>query len=241
MRRLVSWLAFLFALSGLVDLSRAQTPETAPQGKPAAPSYGPTDAKAKKTYDEALEFMKTGRESFAQEGFLKADKQDGGKCVLCEVKAWKASMDLGDFKAAREESAALLEHLDSAAGKAQAQFLLGQAWLAEGMANKHDKPLEAADAAFQAALQLRPNYPDCLYEDGTALAYLKRDDAARERFQDYLKIAGQNDLNYARVQRFAGRPELARARVAPNFRLTTLDGKTLTLESLAGKVVLIDF
>jgi thiol-disulfide isomerase/thioredoxin len=241
MRRLVSWLAFLFAFTGLVDLARAQTPETAPQGKPADPNYGPTDAKAKKTYDEALEFMKTGRESFALEGFLKADKQDGGKCVLCEVKAWNASMDLGDFKAARQESAALLDHLDSAAGKAQAQFLLGQAWLAEGMASKHDKPLEAADAAFQAALQLRPNYPDCLYEDGTALAYLKRDDNARARFQDFLKIAGQDDLNYARAQRFIARPELARARVAPNFRLTTLDGKTLTLESLAGKVVLIDF
>jgi thiol-disulfide isomerase/thioredoxin len=29
--------------------------------------------------------------------------------------------------------------------------------------------------------------------------------------------------------------------MAPNFRITTLDGKTITLESLAGKVVLLDF
>ena len=48
-------------------------------------------------------------------------------------------------------------------------------------------------------------------------------------------------MDYARAQRFVERPELARAKMAPNFRLTTLDGRTLTLESLSGKVVLIDF
>ena len=34
---------------------------------------------------------------------------------------------------------------------------------------------------------------------------------------------------------------MARLQLAPNFRVTTLDGKTITLESLTGKVVLIDF
>jgi len=74
-----------------------------------------------------------------------------------------------------------------------------------------------------------------------ALAYLKHDDAARSRFQEFLKVASQDDVDYARAQRFVERPELARAKMAPNFRLTTLDGRTLTLESLTGKVVLIDF
>jgi len=101
--------------------------------------------------------------------------------------------------------------------------------------------MEAADAAFQAALQLQPGNTDCLYSDGTALAYLKRDDDAKARFQEFLKVASQNDLDYPRAQRFAARPELARARMGPNFRVTTLDGTTLTLESLSGKVVLIDF
>jgi thiol-disulfide isomerase/thioredoxin len=119
--------------------------------------------------------------------------------------------------------------------------MLGRAWLSDGVNGRHDKQLEAADTAFQAALQLRQNYPDCLYEDGTALAYLKRDEDAVARFRTYVTIAKPNDLNYARAQRFIGRPELARARMAPNFRVTTLDDKTLTLESLAGKVVLNDF
>jgi thiol-disulfide isomerase/thioredoxin len=135
----------------------------------------------------------------------------------------------------------LLENVSSPGDKAQAQFMLGRSSLAEGIGTKHDKPLEAADAAFQAALQLRPGWADCLYADGNALAHLKHDQAAKERFEQFLRVAGKEDLDYARAQRFVEHPELARARVAPNFRLTTLDGQTLTLESLAGKVVLIDF
>ena len=241
MRTLVSWLACLSAFTFLVGVSAAQTPETAPQSKANAPKNSPTDAKARKTYDEAIKLMKDHRAAFALDGFRKADKQDGGHCIPCELEAWNAAIDAEDYKAAREQSAAILDHVTSINDKAQAQFLLGQAWLSEGIQKKHDKACEAADAAFQESLQLHPGNAICLYADGTALAYLKRDDAARERYRQYLKVADPGSLNYARAQRFAEHPELARARVAPNFRLTTIDGRTLTLESLAGKVVLIDF
>jgi len=202
---------------------------------------GPTDAKARKTYDEAIKLLKDHQAAFALDGFRKADKQDGGHCIPCEYEAWNAAIDVQDYKVAREQAAAILEHVSSVNDKAQAQFLLGKAWLGEGIDKKHDKAFEAADAAFEESLQLHPGFALCLYDDGTALAYLKRDDAAMERYRQYLKVTDPGNLNYARAQRFAEHPEFARARVAPNFRLTTPDGKTLTLESLAGKVVLIDF
>lgn len=44
-----------------------------------------------------------------------------------------------------------------------------------------------------------------------------------------------------RAQRYVNRVELARARMAPPFSITTMDGKHLSLDDLAGKVVLIDF
>ena len=135
----------------------------------------------------------------------------------------------------------MLDNVTVPAMHAQAEFMLGKATLALGILVDGDSQFEEADASFRAALQIKPNYLDCIYEDGTALAYLKRDDQAIARFQTYLKLAGPNDLNYARVERFIERPEMARSRLAPNFRVTTLDGKTITLESLAGKVVLIDF
>lgn len=235
-----TWSACLSAFLFLASLSHAQSANTAQAGA-AAVTQGPTDSKAKKTYDDALQLMKRHAYVFALDGFRKADKQDGGHCVQCELKAWRAANEIENWKAAREQAEMLFDHVISPMDKAQAQFMLGRAWLAEGIGNKHDQPLEAAHAAFQAALQLRPNWADCLYADGNALAHLRRDEAAKERFETFLKVAGKDDLDYARAQRFVEHPELARARVAPNFRLTTLDGSTLTLESLAGKVVLIDF
>jgi len=119
--------------------------------------------------------------------------------------------------------------------------MAGEVCLAEGLADHHDKSFEAADSEFKAALALQPAMRDCLYSDGLALAHLKQDGSARERFQEYLKLAPANDVNRDRALRFADHPEIARERVAPNFRINALDGSTLTLEDLTGKVVLIDF
>jgi thiol-disulfide isomerase/thioredoxin len=241
MRPDVTSLLYVCCLSLAVACSAAQVPVAAPQSKPATQSSGPADPKAKKTYDDALKLLKEHQVFFALDGFRKADKQDGGHCVSCELQAWKAAVEIRDYKAAREESEAILVHVTNPGDKAQAQILLGRACLAEGINAKHSEPMESADAAFRSALQLQPGNTDCLYADGTALAYLKRDDAAKARFVEFLRVASKSDLDYERAQRFAERPELARARMAPNFRVTTLDGTTLTLESLSGKVVLIDF
>jgi thiol-disulfide isomerase/thioredoxin len=241
MRRIIYSLICSLVFAGLIAASTAQSPGTPPQSKPAAPSSGPSDPKARKTYDEAIKLLQEHHAVFALDGFRKADKQDGGHCIICEFQAWKVAVEIGEFKVAREQAEAILAHVTSPADKAQGQFFLGQACMAMGRRDKHEEPMEAAEAAFNAALQLRPGNKDYLYADGTALAYLKRDDAARQRFQEFLNNASRDDVDYARAQRFVQRPELARAKVAPNFRLTTLDGRALTLESLSGNVVLIDF
>jgi thiol-disulfide isomerase/thioredoxin len=241
MRRVVSLLACALVVFCLIAASAAQTPGTAPQNKPAAPSNGPADPKAKKTYDEAIKLMKEHRTYFALDGFRKADKQDGGHCIPCEYQAWNAAFQMGDFKVARAQAEAMLSNVTSPGDKAQAQFVLGRACMAEGMHDKKAELIVMAEAAFSEALRIRPNNANYLYDEAMALAYLKRDDAARQRLHEFLKYASREDVDYARAQRFVERPELARAKLAPNFRLTTLDGRTLTLESLAGKVVLIDF
>ena len=207
----------------------------------AAASSGPTDAKAKQTYSEALVLMKQHKYIFALDGFRKADKQDGGHCVSCEIQAYKAAREINDFKAAREQAALLEEHVTATADKVQALYMAGEVCLMEGMNQKHDKAFEEADSDFQSALKIQPGNANCLYGDGMALAHLKQDGAAKERFEEFLKRAPASDTDYPRAERFAEHPELARGRVAPNFQLTTLDGQKLTLESLTGKVVLVDF
>jgi thiol-disulfide isomerase/thioredoxin len=241
MRRTTSWFACFCVLLSNVALSDAQSPAPPSPAGSAALNYSPTDSNAKKSFDDALKLLEKGRAASALDGFRKADRLDGGHCFMCELEGWDAAMQAAEFNMAQDQATAMLNNVTLPAMKAQAEFMLGKATLSLGILVDGDSQFEQADAAFQAALQLRPNYLDCIYEDGTALAYLKHDDQAIARFQLYLKLAGPSDLNYARVQRLIERPDLARSRLAPNFRVTTLDGKTITLESLTGKVVLIDF
>lgn len=51
----------------------------------------------------------------------------------------------------------------------------------------------------------------------------------------------EGDVDRQRAMRYISQPELARARMAPNFAVTTLDGQHVSLDDLKGKVVLLDF
>ena len=234
--------AWLLAFTPVVLLSvaAAQAPAPAPAAQTAA-YLPPQDPKAAKTYAEAADQLKQRHFMLAVELFAKADKQDGGQCASCKLQGYKAARQANDFKDAREEAEALLAIVTAASDKAQLHTWLGETGVAEGISTKKDKSFELADADFRAALELQPNRTSALYGDALALAHLHRDDDARQRFLAYLAAAKPEDLDYPRAKRYAERPELARARMAPNFRVTTLDGKTVTLESLTGKVVLLDF
>jgi len=120
MRRNVTLLLYLCCLNTVVAASAAQTPAAAPQNTPTTRNSGPADPKAKKTYDDALKLRKEHQTIFALDGFRKADKQDGGHCISCEFEAWKAAVEIRDFKAAREQSEAILAHVTNPVDKAQA-------------------------------------------------------------------------------------------------------------------------
>jgi thiol-disulfide isomerase/thioredoxin len=201
----------------------------------------PSDAGARKTYAKAMKALDDHKYDLALESFRKADSQDGGHCVPCEFQAFKVARKLQDYTAARAQTALLLEHVTTAEDKAEVHYLAGDVCLSEGGYRIFEKPFQDADSEFQAALQLQPAKADCVYEDGVALAHLHQYDKARERFQQYIHVASPNDFEYGRAKLFAAQPELARKRVAPNFNVVALDGKTISMENLAGKVVLIDF
>ncbi len=85
------------------------------------------------------------------------------------------------------------------------------------------------------------NTPDAVLLDGRALAQLKQDDAAKARFEQFAKMGPADDPERRRALRYIERPELARARMAPPFSLTTTDGQRVCMDDLQGKVVLLDF
>ena len=239
MPRLTLSLTLLLAASACAQ----QNPNASAGSGTLTTAAAPSDAKAAKSYAKAMKEFDGHKIPLALNDFRAADQQDGGHCVSCELYAFRAAKLMSDFKTAHEETALLLSHVSNQEDKAEIHAMTGDVCLAEGGYCIFEKPFQDADGEFQAALQLQPNKTDCLYNDGIALSHLHQYDKARDRFRQYVKAASQpaNQVQYTRAKLFASQPELARIRVAPDFHVTALDGKPISMGSLTGKVVLIDF
>jgi thiol-disulfide isomerase/thioredoxin len=208
---------------------------------PSATHSAPRSSDAQKSYAKALKEIDQHKIDQALQDFRKADAQDGQQCVDCETHAFAAARTLEDYKAAREEATLLLANVSSNEDKARVHLMAGDVCLAQGGYRIFEEPFQQAESEYKTALELAPQQADCLYGDGVALAHLHQYDKARERFEQYLKLASPQDFSYTRAKLFATQPELARKRVSPNFKIVALDGKTVSMEALQGKVVLIDF
>jgi thiol-disulfide isomerase/thioredoxin len=204
----------------------------------------PTDPKARKTFAEAIDWQHHGNKSSALDDFRKANKQDGGHCSQCLSRAYFLAQQLNDYKAQEGILRDWLRLEPSDVTKATLHFELGIALQREGIGEKGEKRdtcLNQSCEEFKTALQLDPKSAALHFPLGVSLSYLHQDDAARAEFSTFLAQDRENPVLHERAQRYVDRIELARARMAPPFELTTLDGQHISMDSLAGKVVLIDF
>jgi peroxiredoxin len=210
-------------------------------GAKAQSDKGPTDSKAQKTYAEALGWVKEHKSSAALDSFRKADKQDGGHCQACQSQIIKLGLSTGDFKAADEAAQELIGEAKDPKAVAMAHADRGMVLLREGVQKNKDELFTESEKEYKAALAAYANFPEAVFADGMVLAHLKQDEAASAQFQKYVSMGSDNTAERQRARRYADKPELARARMAPNFAVTTAEGQRLSLDDLEGKVVLIDF
>jgi thiol-disulfide isomerase/thioredoxin len=207
-----------------------------------AQASGPADPKAQKTYNEAMAFVKERNYLAALDCFKKADKQDGGHCLACQRNMIKYGVELQEWKTAE---GAAEEMVAAAQGDNQrlavAQYQLGMVVMKEALARNKDELFARVHEEMSKALAAYANFPEALYLDGLALAHLRQDEAAKAQFQLLAHVKPEGDPDRQRALLYIAHPELARARMAPPFALTTMDGRRISLDDLKGKVVLIDF
>src|SRR6202044_3295505 len=137
-----------------------------------------------------------------------------------------------------------LERAAAEQTKASLHSQLGVTLEREGLREQGSKQgalLNESIREFQNALQLDPTLGAAHYGLGVVLAHLHQDDAAKAEFSLFLKQDKGNPGLHERAALYFDHIELARARMAPPFQLTTLDGQHISMDSLRGKVVLIDF
>jgi thiol-disulfide isomerase/thioredoxin len=201
---------------------------------------GPADPKAQKAYAEAQEMLRHHQDLWALEGFKKAAKEDG-HCIPCDEQVIELGLEREDYKAAMAAGEHILTLVHTPSDLAAAHYLFATALLRAGSAKHKDDLLTRARQEFEAAYQGNPALRQAIFGEAMTLAWLNQDEAAKARFLDYLKVADPTKTDYKRAQRYSDRPELARARMAPAFQVKTIDGRVVSLDDLAGKVVLIDF
>lgn len=206
-----------------------------------ANTEGPTDEKAKKTYKQAFDYLHQQRTDAALDEFKKADKQDGGHCVGCQKRMIKYAVELQDWKTAEAAAAEMVARAQGDKNIALAHYQFGVVLLREGLVRHKDDVFTHAHDELTQALAAAANFPDAVFTDGQVLARLKQDDAAKARFEQFVKMRPADDPERQRALRYISQPELARARMAPAFAVTTIDGQHVSLDDLKGKVVLIDF
>jgi thiol-disulfide isomerase/thioredoxin len=212
-----------------------------PLNSSAQTEAGPTDSKAKKTFDEAVEHQRKHETGLAFEAFKKADKQDGGHCVECQNRIIDYGIEHQDWKAAEAAANELVSEAQGDKATALAHYQLGVVLMREATAKNKEELFARSNDEFAKALTAVPKFPGAMYADGLVLAHLKQDDAAKSRFQDFVKLRAPDDPDRQRALRYIDEPALARARMAPPFAVTAIDGQRVSLDSLKGKVVLIDF
>lgn len=204
-------------------------------------TQGPNNGKAKKTYKEALDFLQHRQVGPALDSFKKADKQDDGHCFDCQQKIIKYGVQLQDWKAVESAGEELVAEAKGARDQALAHYDFGSVLLREGLEKHKDELFARAHEELTKALAAFANFPNAVYLDGQALARLNQDAAAKAQFEQFVKMKSADELSRQRALRYISEPDLARARMAPPFTVTTMEGASVSLDALRGKVVLIDF
>jgi thiol-disulfide isomerase/thioredoxin len=211
---------------------------------PPAPAQetmdGPKNEKAQKSYKQALQHLKERKEEWALDDFKKADKQDDGHCLACQKEMIKYGVKYGEWKVAELGAMEILNEAQGDKESAIAHYQYAQVLRTEA-SQKHKEELFArAHDEATSALATHLNFPDAVFLDGKALANLHQDDAAKAQFEQLLKMRPADHPDHRRALRYISQPGLARARMAPPFTVTTIDGERISTDNLQGKVVLLD-
>ena len=228
---------FIFLLlmsAGGAVMLHAEEPSQAKAGEPVS-------EKARKTWETALDWQKKGFPNIAIDELREANQQDGGHCTECLRRAYELALASGASKDATEVAREWLTAASTDADKAAIHARLGEALVLQGITYKKKQFFAQSVDEYKTALALDPHRTLTHMGYGVALAQMRQDGAALAEFRAFLDTDKEHPALHWRAERYIEQIDLAREPLAPEFKLTTMDGKQMSRDGLAGKVVLIDF
>jgi len=194
--------------------------------------------------DPAAALFKQGSDDLAAhryddaiKAFKKANQMRHDSCGDCYLEIAVAQTKLGQLNDA-------LKSCDKAISCASDNQLrtAGHALKGHILESTGDEPkkLKASEFEYQTAAQLDPNNAAIHLKLGTVLLRESHEADGIAELNTYLRLAPNGtDANYAR--KVIANPKRAGDTLAPLFSVTTLDGQQVSLDQLAGKIVVMDF
>jgi thiol-disulfide isomerase/thioredoxin len=210
-------------------------------------------AAAQHAFDEGAKYEQNKQLPAAIDNYQAALKAAGGHCLACLEATARVQMKLALYKDAAATDAQMVKEAPDAAYKAQAEYREGLALFVQYFAQSAGRegiekdPKRASAALKQADAVLAQGVVDAPKDEGMrmlhgrVLAAEKRDEDAGKEFAACAVAEGISAEECARAKHFEKDVSVARDEPAPAFTLTAIDGKKVSLDSLAGKVVLVDF
>src|SRR5262249_4694643 len=180
-------------------------------------------------------FIQRGNFAEAAKSFSRAAEARKGDCSDYFRMVSQCYLQMARFTEAAEAArkAIALKPAD----EADIQNLLGVELYLLG----DDSHLSEAAVAFKRALELtKGKLPEVYFNLGYTLIKQGKIAEGTDALKDYLKVA-PDGANAYEARAVIANPKLAGERIARNFKVTTIDGKDLSLEALRGKIVLLEF
>jgi TonB family protein len=206
-----------------------------------APSAGSTGAATLDAdVEAALQYLQRRQYDEALKAFRQVNDRRGGKCAVCYVGMARAYESMGAAKNvvdSCDRAVAVAGEDKTAIVQARQLKAVALQDLAQG---KDPKRLHEAEDELSAALALDPAANYLHFNLGLVLLREGRDADGVAELKAELAIR-PNGPQAERARSMIENPRRAREAFAPQFSVVTLDRELVDLDSLKGKVVLVDF
>ena len=202
----------------------------------AAPAVDPA---FKAEFQEGQQAFKAGKYKDAINALKKANKLQHnacGECYLLLAVAYYRSGELTQCEENCDKAVATATDDDT---RAIAHNMKGTAVLTA--ADKTDsKKAQESESEFRSAIQLDPKSAVFHLNLARALLRESKDEEAKQELQSCLELR-PDEKQASEARLLLGNPRRGREEFAPEFEVSTLQGQTVSLKQLAGRVVVMDF
>ena len=202
----------------------------------AAPSG---DAAFNTQLEEGRQALKAGKYKDAINALKKANKLQNNSCGECYLLLAVAHYRSGELEQCEENCDKAVATATDDGLRSLAHNMKGTAVLT-ATKKTDSKKAQESESEFRAAIGLDPKSAVFHLNLAKALLRESKDDEAKQELQTCLGLH-LDEKQASEARQLLADPRRGREEFAPEFEVSTLQGQTVSLKQLAGRVVVMDF